>query len=459
MSDNKCTYGEFLQTIKPQIGWQVTLDGEDRTVYSQAKQGFFEILTLQECKMLVRELERMKYASPGLIANLVSGLLEDADRVLDPELFRLCRARIIGFKNGVFDLQLGKMRDYTSNDFVVSPLPHIIPEHVDPDVESWFLGILSDWVGTDAADWFCNLLAYVLFIFPNNENLWLNLFEAGRNGKSLCMKLLEKIVGDDKAIGCDLGHINRFSNATFQGKWLILGRDSSSFVSDSAASFIKNYSGEVKALVEIKGGASFDTYTTGKIIVSTNNLIQSKDRSFGWYRRLLPIPFPNTFPLNEDFEKNLFKQIPKITRVLLHRAYCYKQNKILISQSLPLSVATLKEETRYLNDRVVAFWELEFFDKSPDEEGIVKPRPVAAQFLKFHNLTMSAAYDSYTYWHHAFFGDGVVEPSLKSFGGPYGAFMTHAKEYFTYNRRKDGRYLELRKKYYQHFITGDPILL
>ena len=385
---------ELLRQIQDDILWKIVLTGDDKTVLNQQKTGFFEELTQTECRMQVRGFEQLQYATPNTIAMLVSGLLEDADRIIDPALFRLARSRIIGFKNGVFDLQLGKMRTYASSDFVLSPLPHIIPERMDVDVEKWFMTILAEWVTPDVSDWFADVLAYFLFIHPNTENLWMNFFEAGRNGKSSCLKLLEKIVGDDKAIGADLAHINRFSNATFQGKWLILGRDSSSFVSDGATSFIKNYSGDEKALVEVKGGNSFDTYTTGKIIVSTNNLIQSKDRSFGWYRRLIPVPFPNIFELNEDFEKNLFKQIPQIIRFLLHRAYCYRQNKIPVSQYLPEPVAKLKEETRYLNDRVIAFWELNFFEKIMTDKGL-QAFPVVNEFLKIHNKPMSAVYSNY----------------------------------------------------------------
>jgi len=427
-----------LEALRPLIKWNIALQGDDKFIYTQEQTGYFRELSLTECKMDIRAQEGFHHATPGAIANLVGGLLEDKARLFDPALFRRDRSRIIGFKNGCFDLQTGKLRPYTTNDFVLEPLPHSIPEEVDPDVDRWFSGVLSDWVGPEVSEWFKNVLAYFLFIHPNSENLWMNFFEAGRNGKSSCLKLLEKIVGEEKTIGCDLGHINRFSNATFQGHWLILGRDSSSFVNEGATSFIKNYSGDEKALVEIKGGSSFDTYTSGKIIVSTNNLIQSKDRSFGWYRRLLPIPFPNTFPLDESFETGLFKKIPDIIRILLNRAYFYRHNKNTISKNLPRPVAALKEETRYLNDRVAAFWELEFFDPDGSES-----TPRVEPLLACHDVRMSDIYSKFEQWHHDFFGDGQVEPSLKSFGGPYGAFMNHAKEYFTYRRRHDGRFVEL----------------
>lgn len=437
-------YHEQLEDLRPNIQWKVALTGDDKQVFNQEKPGYFREMTLTECKMDIRSKDGFHNAMPGTIANLVSGLIEDKERLFDPHLFRKDRSRIVGFKNAVFDLQTGKVRRYATDDFVMEPLPHTLPEEIDPDVERWFMGILSEWVTPEVAPWFRNLLAYFLFVHPNGENLWMNFFEAGRNGKSSCLKLLEKIVGDQKAIGCDLAHINRFSNATFQSKWLILGRDSSSFVSESATSFIKNYSGDEKALVEIKGGSSYDTFTSGKIIVSTNSLIQSKDRSFGWYRRLIPVPFPNTFPLDESFETNLFKQIPQICRLLLHSAYLYRQNRMTISQNLPRPVASLKEETRYLNDRVVAFWELEFFEQVTTHQG-TRTVPNVSKMLGVHKRSMSDVYEQFSAWHHKFFGDGAVEPSLKSFGGPYGAFLTHAKEYFFYTRKRDGRFIELRQ--------------
>ncbi len=442
------TFDQMLSAVKEKITWKVYHNDTQTSIFQQVDMGFFEEMSAKECKMRVRDI--FKLAIPSTINNLTQALLEDSERVIDVNLFRECRSRIVGFQNGVFDLQTGKLRQYCPHDFVLNPLPHSIPEKLNPEQENAFLNVLTDWVGEDVADWFCNVLAYFLFIHPNEENLWLNFFEAGRNGKSSCLKLLEKIVGDDKVIGCDLQHINRFSNATFQGKYLILGRDSSHFISEGATSFIKNYTGDEKALVEYKGGASHDSYTSGKIIVSTNSLIQSKDRSFGWYRRFLPVPFPNTFPLDPKFEIELFKTIPHIIRILLHRAYCYRQNKIPVSQFLPEPVAKLKEEVRFINDRVAAFWEMYFF-KTKQTSFKTTTTPDPERFLRMHNTKMSEVYDVFSSWHHDFFGDGSVEPSMKSFCGPHGAFMTHAKAYFTYSRRRDGRFLTLKPECLQQF--------
>lgn len=449
-------YYELLRQIQDDIHWRIILNGDEKTVLDKVSDSFYQELSETERRMQVRSIDNLNFAPPGTIASLVTGLLENRARVIDPELFRESRSKVIGFNNGVFDLQLGKMREYCPTDFVMSPLPHTIPENIDPDIQKWFENILKQWVTFDVADWFCDILAYFLFIYPNHENLWMNLFEGGSNGKSSCLKLLEKIVGIDKTVGANLQFINRFSNASYEGKWLIIGKDSSPFVNDNATSFIKNFSGDERSTVELKGGSTYDIYTSAKLIVSTNNLIQSQDRSYGWYRRMIPVPFPNQFEINENFEKGLFKQLPQIIRILLHRAYCYKQNKIKVSKYLPPAVARLKEETRYLNDRVLAFWELFFFEKRETPDKGLQAFPVVDEFLKVHNKPMSTVYSLYENWHHGFFGDGSVEPSIKTFGGPYGAFLTHAKEYFGYTRKRDGRYIELHRAKIEEFLKDKP---
>jgi phage/plasmid-associated DNA primase len=229
----------------------------------------------------------------------------------------------------------------------------------------------------------------------------------------------------------------------------VIGRDSSQFVNDAATSFIKTYSGDPKLLVEEKGGASYDVYNPGKLIVSTNNLIQSKDRTYSWYRRLVPVPFPNIFPRNEKFKQKLFQQLPQMIRFFLHRAYLYKANAIPVMNFIPQSVQKLMQETRYLNDRITAFWELEFF-KDVEDKGIIS-RVLDFEKLKFlHGKSISEVYDYFSAWSEKEFGDGNIEPSLKTFGGPYGAFLqSDAGKYFRYKRTNTARILELLPDYWK----------
>jgi phage/plasmid-associated DNA primase len=439
-------FQDMLAALIPDIPWKISLNG-CKTIYRQMNQTYFEEITPDQCKMEVREYYEL--ATPSTIASLVTALCEDRNRLLDDGLFREARRKGIGFLNGVFDLDTGKMRKYQPTDFVLQPLPWMPPTEMDAKAETYFLTILKKWVGDDVGDWFCSVLAYMLFLYPNTENVWLNLFGAGSNGKSVCLELLEKMLGDEKVIGCDLKNINRFSGDTFKNKWLVIGRDSSAEVSDNAVSFIKTYTGDPKLLVEKKGGASFDVYNPGKLIVSTNSLIRSKDRSYAWYRRLFPIPFPNEFARNERFKSGLFEQIPAILRVLLDRAYRYAHNETTLWRSVPNAVHDLMKETRMLNDRVAAFWEEYFFETEEPSRSVTPKRRLKRENLyEMHQAAMSQVYQTYVDWHEREFGETALEPSLKTFGGPYGAFLsTGAGKFYTYKRTKHGRVLVLDDQY------------
>jgi phage/plasmid-associated DNA primase len=172
---------------------------------------------------------------------------------------------------------------------------------------------------------------------------------------------------------------------------------------------------------------------------------------------LFPIPFPNEFPRDETFQEGLFKRIPEIIRSLLHRAYLYKHNETTLVKSISPTVRELMKETRMLNDRVTAFWEEYFFTYEPSLD--LEPEAVmdwnAMCFL--HGKKMSDVYDVYEGWHAQEFGDMDVEPSLKTFGGQYGAFLgnTDAGKFFTYRKTKRGRVVELLPHYHDYLRGMD----
>jgi len=432
----------MLEGLENAIQWRVNTRDDTKTIYRPVNEQYFEPISKAEAKMEIREVFR--YATPGTIAALCDALLEDSKRAIDSNVFLESRKKVIGFLNGVFDLQTGKMREYRTGDMVLDPLPWSPPFQNSLDDEDWFWRHCMAWVGEDVAHWFMSLLAYLLFIVPNGEQIWVNFFGQGANGKSVVEELLEKILGEGRTIGCDLGHINQFSGATFEGKWLVVGRDSSSNVSGAATSLIKSFSGDEKMLVQVKGGASYDVPNFGKLLVSTNQLVQSPDRTYSWYRRLIPVPFPNRFDRNDRYKRELFSHIPRIIRVLLEKAYYYRIGEVQLSKSLPAAVRKLREDTRLLNDRVAAFWELYFFKETETQEG--RKRLLDPEKLdRFHQIPMTEAYEVYKWWHDTEFPDMPCEPSLRKFGGPYGAFLsTGAGEHLVYHRTNKGRLLELK---------------
>jgi len=406
------TFVEMLQKIEGKINWKVALNNNAKMIYRQHQDTYWEEINEEQAKMEIRE--HFRYATPSTVASLVKALSEDADRLFDDGLFLESRKTTVGFLNGVFDLSTGAVRRYRPSDYIVNPLPHEIDREVDTAAERWFHKVLVSWVGKESAGWLLSLIAYILFIHPNSENIWVNFFGKGANGKSVLLELMERILGDDRCIGCDLKNINRFSGDAFRDKWLVVGRDSSHRVSEGATSFIKSFSGDPKLTVEIKGvRGSFDTPNQGKLIVSTNALVQSNDRSFGWYRRLVPIHFPNKFKRDKTFKKELFTDVPKIARVLLKYAHMYHHTDTSLLASMPTPSLRLVRETRMLNDRVNAFWE-EYFHSYPEDDLYDESRrKLEWSTLAFcDNMTMTDLYNVYKNWHIHEFGEADIQPSL-----------------------------------------------
>jgi hypothetical protein len=93
-----------------------------------------------------------------------------------------------------------------------------------------------------------------------------------------------------------------------------------------------------------------------------------------------------------------------------------------------------------LNNRVNAFWE-EYFHKGDGGLNWYTMKFIDGQ-------TMTQVYAEFEKWHSDEFGETHVEPSLKTFGGQYGAFLsTDAGKYFEYKRTKNGRQVRLRSEY------------
>ncbi len=452
-------FKEMLQQLREDINWKIALNNNAKMIYRQYRNTYFEEINEEQARMEVRT--HFEYATPATVSNLVKALCEDSERLIDDTIFIESRRHAVGFLNGVFDLTTGEIRKYRPSDYILNPLPHELDRTVNAECEEWFLKILTSWVGDESAGWVMSLIAYLLFIYPNSENIWVNFFGKGANGKSVLLEVMEKMIGDDRCIGCDLKNINRFSGDAFRDKWLVVGRDSSHIVSAGATSFIKTFSGDDKFTVEIKGvRGSFDTPNQGKLIVSTNSLIQSKDRTFGWYRRLVPIHFPFKFKRNRRFKESISKRIPEIARVLLKYAYLYHHNETSLLESMPGPVLKLVRETRMMNDRVKAFWE-EYFHDYPNGVDGESTRVIKWGVVLFCNkMTMTDLYNQYVYWHTQEFGETDIQPSLTIFGGQHGAFLsTDAGDFFEYKRTPTGRRVIVKQEYEHMIAACDPEFL
>lgn len=103
---------------------------------------------------------------------------------------------LIGFKNGVYDLEHLEFRDGDPNDYVTFTTGYNFCEYDDPEIQSYIMNFIKSITKNEAnAEYLIKVMAYMLNGTKYLENFWF-LTGAGRNGKGTLMTLLKKSLGD-----------------------------------------------------------------------------------------------------------------------------------------------------------------------------------------------------------------------------------------------------------------------
>ncbi len=123
----------------------------------------------------------------------------------------------------------------------------------------------------------------------------------GANGKSCFLKLLKKFVGKENVCTTELDLLlrSRFETSKLHKK-LVCEVGETNFNEMSKTSMLKKLSAGDNIGIEYKNKDGFDEENYAKIIIATNNLPTTTDKTIGFYRRWLIIDFPNKFSEKKD---------------------------------------------------------------------------------------------------------------------------------------------------------------
>ena len=209
----------------------------------------------------------------------------------------------VQFKNKIYDIETGEEFDATPEFFIFNPIPWKVGEKEEtPKIDA----LLESWVGSEHKQEVYEIFAFS--IVPNyfiHRIFW--LLGAGANGKGTLLRVLEKFLGENNTTSCDL---NKLMKERFEGAMLykklacIIGE--SNFRILETTGFLKSLSGEDFLRCEFKGKDPFKFQNYAKIIIASNSLPPTLDKTPGFYRRQKAIDFPNTF----SKEKDILKDIP-----------------------------------------------------------------------------------------------------------------------------------------------------
>ena len=209
----------------------------------------------------------------------------------------------IQFKNIIYDLEDGERYESTPEYFATNPIPHSIGDKEDtPNMDL----IFEQWVGKDHVKTLYEILAYCLLMDYPIHRIFC-FVGGGMNGKSKFLELLRKFVGLNNCSTTELDTllVSRFEVTRLHRK-LVCQLGETNFNEMSKTSLLKKLCGGDLIHFEYKGKSLFEDKNYAKILISTNNLPATTDKTIGFYRRWMIIDFFNTF----DEKKDILVDIP-----------------------------------------------------------------------------------------------------------------------------------------------------
>jgi P4 family phage/plasmid primase-like protien len=283
----------------------------------------------------------------------------------------------IQFDKVIYDIKTGDKLIASPRWFVTNPIPYQL--HKDnfentPTMDR----IFEEWVGKDHIRTLYEIISYCMLPdYPINRIFC--FIGSGLNGKSKFLELIKKFTGVDNCCSTELDMLltSRFE-VTRLHKKLVCMMGETNFGEIKNTSILKKLTGGDLIGFEYKGKNPFHEVNYAKIIISTNNLPTTNDKTIGFYRRWMIIDFPNQF----SEKKDIILDIPEDEYNCL-ALKCCTILKGLLEQRAFTNEGSIEERTQKFEDRsnfFDKFWK-EYIEEDP--EGEVSKSDFERRFSQF----------------------------------------------------------------------------
>jgi len=205
----------------------------------------------------------------------------------------------IQFKDIIYDVKTGNEIRATPDFFITNPIPYELDK--DHFSETPVMDkIFKEWVGEEYVETLYEIIAYCLLPNYPIHRIFCFIGE-GLNGKSCFLRLINKFIGSDNCCSTELDTLlkSRFEMTKLYKK-LICQMGETDFNEMTKTSILKKLTGQDLIGFEYKNKELFDDVNYAKILIATNNLPTTTDKTIGFYRRWLIIDFPNKFSEKKD---------------------------------------------------------------------------------------------------------------------------------------------------------------
>lgn len=206
---------------------------------------------------------------------------------------------VVQFDDTLINIRTGEEARATHHLFVTNPIPWKL--HEDRFFETPTMDkIFEEWVGAENVQTLYEILAYCLIPSYPIHRIFC-FIGGGMNGKSCFLNLLRKFIGQANCCSTELDTLlqSRFE-VTRLHKKLVCQMGETNFNEISKTSILKKLSGGDLIGFEYKNKDPFEEINYAKILIATNNLPATTDKTIGFYRRWMIIDFPNQFSEKRD---------------------------------------------------------------------------------------------------------------------------------------------------------------
>lgn len=212
----------------------------------------------------------------------------------------------IQFKDTIVDIATGEEFKASPKYFATNPLPYALDKERFVDTPNMDR-IFGEWVGKDYVKTLYQIIAYCMLPSYPLHRIFC-FIGGGMNGKTKFLELLRKFIGSNNVCSTELDTlINSRFEVTRLHKKLACQMGETNFNEMSKTSMLKKLSGGDLIGFEYKNKDPFEDINYAKIMIATNNLPATTDKTVGFYRRWMIIDFSNQF----SEKKDILSEIPE----------------------------------------------------------------------------------------------------------------------------------------------------
>jgi P4 family phage/plasmid primase-like protien len=215
------------------------------------------------------------------------------------------KINVINVKNGLLNIMTGELKSHTPEYLSLVQLPVSYNSGAAcPKIIKFFSQVLTK----EGITTIVRILGYCLDRSTRHEKA-IMLVGPGRNGKSVLIKLIEALVGQENVSHASLQELlsDRFAGSDLYCKLVNTFADLEADRLTNTGRFKTLVSGDsIRAQRKHQQAFSFRNYA--KLIFSTNKIPESEDKSYAYYRRWVILSFNRVFE-GEDEDTNLINTL------------------------------------------------------------------------------------------------------------------------------------------------------